>query len=105
VVVLAVTTALRVATASAAPPSATRHTVEGWPWPEIATETRVAASPAEVVAVYADVSDHSAWAPNIVASRVVERIAPNVVRVAYEYEVPGPNGRSAWRGSSRASAQ
>jgi hypothetical protein len=70
-----------------------RLPVEGWPWPEIVAEARVAASPAEVMAVYAYVANHAAWAPNIVASRVVQRVAPNVMRVAYEYEVPGPNER------------
>jgi hypothetical protein len=45
------------------------------------------------MAVYADFGGQSSWVPELVASRVLAREAPNAFRVFYEYEVAGPNER------------
>ncbi len=67
--------------------------MEDFPWPEVTAWRRIAATPGEVMAVYADVASPSLYMPGMIASRVVGRDAPNVLRVFYEYEVPGPNER------------
>jgi hypothetical protein len=67
--------------------------VAGFPWPEVITYRRSAASPTVVMAVYADFGAQSSWVPDLVKSRVLGREAPNAVRVFYEYEVAGPNER------------
>ena len=64
---------------------------EGFAWPEIVTYRRTTASPAAIMAVYADFAAQSSWVPDLVESRVVTRESGNVFRVFYEYEVPGPN--------------
>ena len=57
------------------------------------TYGRSPASPTVVMAVWSDFAAQSSWVPGLVASRVVARDAPNVIRVFYEYEVAGPNER------------
>ena len=52
---------------------------------------RVAATPTEVMAVYADFAGQSAYMPDMRVSRVVSRPARQSLDVFYEYEVPGPN--------------
>ena len=68
-----------------------RRTAEGFPWPEIVTYRRSAATPAAVMAVWVDFAAQSSWVPELVTSRVVARESTNVFRVFYEYEVTGPN--------------
>jgi hypothetical protein len=67
--------------------------VEGFPWPEVTVYARVAAAPAEVMAVYADFDAQATFLPEMVQSRIVERDGPTAWRVFYEYEVAGPNER------------
>jgi hypothetical protein len=67
--------------------------VEGYPWPQVTVYRRVAASPEEVAAVYADFESQAGYLPNLVESRVVRRLARNAFHVFYEYEVTGPNER------------
>lgn len=100
--------ALSAAAAGAAPPSLDpedarrvdrgetvlhERALAGYPWPEVVTFRRSTASPAAIMAVYADFGAQSSWVPELVTSRVVSRDAPNVARVFYEYEVAGPNER------------
>lgn len=54
---------------------------------------RVAASPEDVMAVYADFEGQVRYLPELVTSRVVARLAPGTFQVFYEYEVSGPNER------------
>ncbi|MBI2217016.1 MAG: SRPBCC family protein [Candidatus Rokubacteria bacterium] len=70
-----------------------RRAVPGFPWPEIIAYRRTAATPAEVMALYADVARQREWVPDLVVSRVLRREAPDVFRVFYEYEIAGPNER------------
>jgi hypothetical protein len=67
--------------------------VEDYPWPEVTVYRQVAASPEEVMAVYADFERHGDYLPNLVYSRIVERLASNTFQVSYEYKVAGPNER------------
>jgi hypothetical protein len=67
--------------------------VEDYPWPEVTVYRQVAASPEEVMAVYADFESQADYLPNLVYSRIVERLARNSFQVSYEYEVTGPNER------------
>lgn len=67
--------------------------VDGYPWPHVTVYRRVAASPEEVMAVYADFDNQAGYLPRLVESRVVERVSRNSFRVSYEYEVAGPNER------------
>lgn len=67
--------------------------VDGFPWPELIVYARVAAAPAEVMAVYADFDAQATYLPQMVRSRIVGRDGPTVWRVSYEYEVAGPNER------------
>jgi len=67
--------------------------VADFPWPETTAYRAIRATPAEVLAVYADFASQSRWVPDLVASRVLAREAPNAFRVSYEYEVAGPNER------------
>jgi hypothetical protein len=67
------------------------RTVTGWPWPEVVAYRRSSASPAAVMAVYADFASQSSYMPGLVASRVVSRDTSYAARVFYEYEVVGPN--------------
>jgi hypothetical protein len=67
--------------------------VEGYPWPQVTVYRRVAASPEEVMAVYADFDNQAGYLPRLVESRIVERVSRNSFRVSYEYEVTGPNER------------
>ena len=66
---------------------------EGYPWPEITVYRRVAASPEEVMAVYADFEGQVGYLPNLVESRIVKRLSRTSFHVFYEYEVTGPNER------------
>jgi len=45
------------------------------------------------MAVYADFESQRGYLPNLVQSRIVERLASNSFHVSYEYEVTGPNER------------
>jgi hypothetical protein len=54
---------------------------------------RSTASPAALMAVYADFEAQPSWVPDLVASRRVSRDAPNVARVFNEYATAGPNER------------
>lgn len=67
--------------------------VPDFPWPEVTVYRRIAATPAQVMAVYADFSSQARYMPGLVASRVVRREGPNVFHVFYEYAVTGPNER------------
>jgi hypothetical protein len=67
--------------------------IEGFPWPELTVYARVAAAPAEVMAVYADFDAQATFLPEMVESRIVGRDGPTAWRVFYEYEVIGPNER------------
>lgn len=67
--------------------------VEGYPWPEAMVYARVAASPEEVMAVYADFAGQARYLPKLVESRIVKRLSPSLFHVSYEYEVTGPNER------------
>lgn len=67
--------------------------VADFPWPEVTAYRRVRATPAEVMAVYGDFGSQTRWVPELVASRILAREAPNIFRVFYEYEVTGPNER------------
>jgi hypothetical protein len=67
--------------------------VNGWPWPEMIAYRKSTAPPIAIAAVYADWDAQASYMPGMVASRVVGRDAPNVARVFFEYEVPGPNER------------
>lgn len=67
--------------------------VEGYPWPEAMVYARVAASPEEVMAVYADFAGQAGYLPKLVESRSVKRLSPSLFHVSYEYEVTGPNER------------
>lgn len=67
--------------------------VEGYPWPEVTVYRRVAASPEEVMAVYADFERQVEYLPKLVESRIVKRVSRNSFHVSYEYEVTGPNER------------
>lgn len=70
-----------------------RRPVDGFPWPEVVAYRRTTAPPAAVMAVYADFGAHASWVPELVESRVLAREDANIFRVAYEYEVAGPNER------------
>lgn len=67
--------------------------VEGYLWPEVTVYRWVAASPEEVIAVYADFDIQAGYLPHLVESRIVGRLSLNSFRVSYEYEVTGPNER------------
>lgn len=67
--------------------------VAGYPWPEVTVYRQVAASPEEVMAVYADFERQGDYLPNLVYSRIVKRLASNSFQVSYEYKVTGPNER------------
>lgn len=78
--------------------------VEGYPWPEVTVYQRIAASPEEVMAVYADFNGQVGYLPNLVESRIVKRLSRNSFQVFYEYEVAGPNERyTVVTGVSRSS--
>ena len=66
---------------------------EGYPWPEVTVYGQIAASAAEVMAVYADFEGQAEYLPGLVESRIVKRLSPNLFHVSYEYEVTGPNER------------
>lgn len=61
--------------------------VPEFPWPETTTYRAIRATPAEVLAVWADFASQAQWVPELVASRVLAREAANAFRVFYEYEV------------------
>ena len=65
--------------------------MEDYPWPEVTVYRRVAASPEEVMAVYADFEGQAAYLPKLVESRIVKRLSRSSFQVFYEYEVTGPN--------------
>ena len=65
----------------------------GYPWPEVTVYRRARASPEEVMALYADFEGQTRYLPGLVASRIVTRVGPAALHVAYEYEVTGPNER------------
>ena len=67
--------------------------VAGFPWPEATVYRRVAASPEEVMAVYADFEGQAGLLPNLVESRVLRRLSRHSFHVYYEYENAGPNER------------
>lgn len=67
--------------------------VPGYPWPEVTVYRQVRASPEEVMALYADFEGQARYLPELVTSRVVERVGPATLHVFYEYEVTGPNER------------
>jgi len=67
--------------------------IDGYPWPEVTVYRRAAATPEEVVAVYADFEGQAGYLPNLVQSRVVTRLSARSFHVSYEYEVAGPNER------------
>ena len=67
--------------------------VEGYPWPEVTVYGQIAASAAEVMAVYADFEGQAGYLPGLVESRIVKRLSPSSFHVSYEYEVAGPNER------------
>jgi len=69
--------------------------VEGYPWPEVTVYRQVAASPEEVMAVYADFERQGDYLPNLVYSRIVERLASNSFQVSYEYKVAGCRSRNS----------
>lgn len=65
--------------------------VPDFPWPEVTVYRRIAAAPAQVMAVYVDFESQATYMPGVVESRVVKREGPDVFKVLYEYEVTGPN--------------
>ena len=67
--------------------------VEGYPWPEVTVYRRIAASPEEVMAAYADFESQVGYLPNLVESRIVKRVSRTSFHVSYESEVTGPNER------------
>ena len=67
--------------------------VGGYPWPEVTVYRWVAASPEDVMAVYADFESQAQYLPDLVESRIVKRLSPNSLNISYEYEVTGPNER------------
>jgi len=60
------------------------RSIGGFPWPDITVYARVAASPAEVMAVYADFDAHASFLPEMVHRWIVGRHRPTVWRVFYE---------------------
>ncbi len=67
--------------------------VPDFPWPEVTVYRRIAAEPAQVMAVYVDFGSQATYMPGLVASHVVKRERPDAFHVFYEYEVTGPNER------------
>jgi Polyketide cyclase / dehydrase and lipid transport len=70
----------------------TEH-VPDFRWPEVTVYRRIAATPAQVMAVWADFGSQATYMPGLVASRIVKREGPSAFHVFYEYEVTGPNER------------
>lgn len=69
------------------------HAVPGYPWPEVTAHLQMAATPDEVMAVYADFEGQASYLPELVTCRIIRRVAANVFEVFYEYAVSGPNER------------
>jgi hypothetical protein len=64
-----------------------------FPWPEVTVYRRIAATPAQVMAVYVDFESQAAYMPGLATSRIVKREGPSLFHVFYEAEVTGPNER------------
>ncbi|MFB3818308.1 MAG: SRPBCC family protein, partial [Candidatus Methylomirabilales bacterium] len=67
--------------------------VPDFPWPEVRVYRAVAATPAQVMAVYTDLETQATYMPGLVSSRVVKRAGASAFHVSYEAEVTGPNER------------
>lgn len=62
--------------------------IPGKPWPRVRIYKRIQATPEEVAAVFFDYDQARTYIPDVLESKISKRIAPCVMEVDYEVEVP-----------------
>ena len=62
--------------------------IPGKPWPRVRIYKRIKATPEEVAAVFFDYDQAKTYIPDVLESKISKRIAPCVVEVDYEVNVP-----------------
>jgi hypothetical protein len=62
--------------------------IPGKPWPRVRIYKRIKATPEEVAAVFFDYDQAKTFIPDVLESKISKKIAPCVVEVDYEVNVP-----------------
>jgi len=62
--------------------------IPGKPWPRVRIYKRIKATPEEVAAVFFDYDQAKTYIPDVLESKISKKIAPCVVEVDYEVNVP-----------------
>ena len=62
--------------------------IPGKPWPRVRIYKRIKATPEEVAAVFFDYDQAKTFLPDVLESKISKKIAPCVVEVDYEVNVP-----------------
>ncbi len=62
--------------------------IPGKPWPRVRIYKRISAAPEEVAAVFFDYDQAKTYIPDVLESKVSEKISPSVMEVDYAIDVP-----------------
>lgn len=62
--------------------------IEGKPWPKMRIYRTVGATPEEVAAVFFDYENATAYVPNVLSSKISNRVAPCTLDIDYGLDVP-----------------